>query len=230
MDEPSHVPHAAPAERRRGHRFSGVVPVEVRWNEPGGVIVKEDAQAKDVNAYGGLLYMKRYPPLGGNVELANYLSAEATHARVAAIRRSAEGAVLEVAVELLSPSETFWGMSFHLKSASVELLRLEEAIKAGGIDPSVLREFRDAVDYVRKTAWVVQESQERQLQHRGIQTVLPLLTAERIRRATQLCKDLARELDEGKVASETLGISELFRALEQVYQRLSGLSGPQEAD
>jgi hypothetical protein len=197
--------------------------VQVEWNEPGGVSVKGDAQAKDVNAYGGLLEMKTYPPVGSEVELTNYLSAATARAHVVAMRRSREGAVLGVGVELLSPSDHFWGVTFQLKRASTELLALEEAIKSGGIELGVLREFRDAVDHVRKTAWAVQEWQERQLKQRDTQTVLPLLTAERIRRATQLSKALATELDERKVTRETPGITELLQALLQVHQRLASL-------
>ncbi len=229
-DEPRADPDATQADRRRSRRFLHAVPVDVKWNEPGGASVRGDAQAKEVNAYGGLLQMKTYPPVGGEVELTNYLSAATTRARVVAIRRSKEGAVLGVGVELLSPSDHFWGVTFHVKRISAELLALEEAIKSGGIELRVLREFRDAVDYVRKTAWAVQEWQERQLKHRDMQTVLPLLTAERIRRSTQLSQALAAELDERKVTCETPGIAELFQALQQVYQRLTSLFESREAD
>src|SRR5438105_14019500 len=54
---------------------------------------------------------------------------------------------------------------------SSELVRIEQEIKSGGIDPRILEEFRDSVDYVRKTAWAVQEWQERQLQKHDPQTV-----------------------------------------------------------
>jgi hypothetical protein len=79
------------------------------------------------------------------------------------------------------------------------------------------------VDHVRKTAWAVQEWQERQLQQRDTQTVLSLLTAERIRRATQLSQALTTELDARKLTSETPRIAELLQALEQVHQRLASL-------
>jgi hypothetical protein len=55
-----------------------------------------------------------------------------------------------------------------------ELLKLEKDMKdvrSGVMDPRVLREFRDAVDYVRKTAWALQELQERQAQQRDTATV-----------------------------------------------------------
>ena len=39
-----------------------------------------------------------------------------------------------------------------------ELVKLEQLLKAGMVDPSVLKEFRKAVDDVRKTSWSVQQS------------------------------------------------------------------------
>lgn len=39
-----------------------------------------------------------------------------------------------------------------------ELVKLEQLLKAGMVDPSVLREFRKVVDEVRKTSWHVQQS------------------------------------------------------------------------
>src|SRR5258708_33323496 len=99
-------------------------------------------------------------------------------------RRSTGGHVLGVAVELLIPSDTFWGVNFRLKKTSAELVRLHHAMQSGSIDPRILREFRDAVDYVRKTAWAAEERQERQLHRPDPHPVLPPLTAERIRRPT----------------------------------------------
>jgi len=65
-------------EQRRSSRFSVVVPVEVKWQEPSGKIVKQAAQAKEVNAQGGLLEMKIYPWVGGDLELTNLLSGQTT--------------------------------------------------------------------------------------------------------------------------------------------------------
>ena len=216
-------------EQRRGSRFPVVVPVEVKWQELSGKTAKETAQAKEVNAQGGLLDMKTYPSVGSQLELTNLLSEETFRARVVGTRRSREGKVLGVAVELLIPSETFWGVNFQLKKTSAELVRVEQAMKSGSVDPRILREFRDAVDYVRKTAWAVQEWQERQLQRHDPQTVLPLLTAERIRRATQLSQAITTDLAAHEVTRETAGIEEFFRAVESLYQRVVELFKDREA-
>ena len=217
-------------EQRRGSRFRVVVPVEVKWQEPGGKIVKETAQAKEVNAQGGLLDMKIYPCVGGNMELTNLPSGQCTQARVVGTRRSKDGAFLGVAVALAVPNETFWGVNFQLRKTSAELVKIEQTIKSGGVEPRVLREFRDAVDYIRKTAWAVQEWQERQLQKHDPHTVLPLLITERIRRATQLNKAIATDLAAHEVTRQTTGMDEFFRTVESLYQSVAGLPRDREAD
>jgi len=73
---------------------------------------------------------------------------------------------------------------------------------------------------VRKTAWAVQEWQERQLRRQDPRTVLPLLTAERIRRATQLCDAITMASIANEVTFTTVGIDEFLRAVERVHQRL----------
>ena len=50
-----------------------------------------------------------------------------------------------------------------------------------------------------------------------------LLTEERVRRATQLSKALASDLDSHEVTDGTTGAVDLFRAIEGLYQRLAGL-------
>src|SRR5260370_2156130 len=193
-------------EKRRGFRFPFVVPVEAKWQEAGGKSVKEAAQAIEVNALGGLLEMKAYPSVGSQLELTNLLSGEAFRARVIGTRRSTEGRTLGVAVELLIPSETFWGVNFLLKKASADLVKLHHAMQSGNLDPRILREFRDAVDYVRKTAWAAEEWQDRQLQQRDPHTVPPPPTPERLRRAPQLTDATFDHLAAHEVISETTAI------------------------
>jgi hypothetical protein len=69
----------------------------------------------------------------------------------------------------------------------------------------------------------VQEWQERQLQKHDPQTVLPLITSERIRRATQLSLAITTDLADRQVTRETTGIRELFQAVEGLYPRVASL-------
>ena len=210
-------------KNRRSDRYPVVVPVQVKWSEPRGAGVIEFAEAKEVNMHGGLLDMRGRPAIGSVIELTNLGSAKTASVRVVSLRPSQKTPILEVGVELLTPSEAFWGVTFRLKMTIDDLLKLEKAIRSGGMDSRVLREFRDAVDFVRKTAWALQEMQERQAQQRDTGTVRSLLTEDRIRRATQLSKALASDLDSHEVTDETAGATDLFRAIEGLYQRMAEL-------
>ena len=210
-------------KNRRSDRYPVVVPVKVKWLEPRGAGVIEFAKAKQVNMHGGLLDMKGRPAIGSVIELTNLTSTKTASARVVSLRPSKKSELLGVAVELLTPSETFWGLTFRLKTSIDDLRKLEKAIRSGGMDPRVLREFRDAVDYLRTTAWALQELQERQAQQRDTATVHSLLTGERVRRATQLSRALASDLDSHEVTDGTTGAADLYRAIEGLYQRLAGL-------
>jgi len=96
-------------------------------------------------------------------------------------------------------------------------------IKSGEIDPYVLREFRDAVDHIRKTAWAVQEWKERQVLKRDTATVIPLLVTERIRRGTQLYEALATDLRSKNIHPDAAEIEELTQAIEKLREELKQL-------
>ena len=209
MDERSPGQPPVRKEKRRGSRFPVVVFVEAKWPVLGGYL-KETAQALEVSALGGLLDMKSYPSVGRELELTNLLSGQVARVRVVGTRPSKEGGAPRVAVELLTPSDTFWGLNFQLRKISAELVKIEQEIKAGGMDSRILREFRDSVDYVRKTAWAVQEWQERELQKHDPHTLLPLITSERIRRGTQLNRAITTDLETHEVTREIAGMHEFF--------------------
>jgi hypothetical protein len=170
--------------------------------------------------------MQGRPAINSVIELTNISSSKAASAQIVSLRTSNKGEVLGLAIELLTPSETFWGVTFRLKIAIDDLMKLEKDMKdirSGIMDPRVLREFRDAVDYVRKTAWALQELQERKAQQRDTATVRSLLTDERVRRAVQLSKALTSDLDTREVTDATPGVAELFRAIQELHPRLAAL-------
>jgi len=223
MAQPIANQPSSTAGKRRSRRFPFISPVEATWQEANGKIFRGAGQATEVNAQGGLLEMKTYPAVGTEIELTNLASHETSQARVVGVRRSSEGRLLGVAVELFVPSETFWGTNLQLKKTCADLVRLEYEMRSGPFEPRILSEFRDAVDNVRKTAWAVQEWQERQSRQQDPLTVLPLLTAEGIRRATQLCDAITTGLAAHEVARETVGIHEFFQAVVRVHQSLIAL-------
>ncbi len=213
-------------ERRRSDRYPLVIPIHLKWPGPGGEARSAHAHAREANLQGGLLEFmdaEKHPSEGTEVELTNLVSGHKARARVSATRRSSRDAPLGVAVELLVPTEEFWGLTFLLRRTTGELLKLEHGIKSGEIDAYVLREFRDAVDHIRKTAWAVQEWQERQVLRRDTATVIPLLVTERMRRGTQLYKALTDDLKNHTMRPEAAEIEELIHAIEQLRAELKQL-------
>ena len=214
----------AAATKRRSRRFPFQSIVEATWQEPNGKLFREEAKATEVNAHGGLLEMKNYPAVGTQIELTNLITRESAYARIIGARRSPEGRLIGVAVELTVPSETFWGSNFQLKKICADLVRVEYDMRSGPVDERVLREFRDAIDHVRKTAWAVQEWQARQSQHADPQSVISLVVAERLRRATQLLDSITADVAAHQVSRTTVGIEEFLKSLQKLGESLRALS------
>ncbi len=122
-------------------------------------------------------------------------------------------------------SETGSGsIGARLQAATANLVELEILVKQGELDPRVLQEFRDSVDQVRSTAWAVQ--QWIGLQDNGDPySLIPIIAEQRVRRATQLARDLAMDLDSVDVGLETPGIKQLYEAVSRLQERLSVICG-----
>jgi hypothetical protein len=106
------------------------------------------------------------------------------------------------------------------QNATSEIFELEKLLKSGNIEPRVLNEFRDAVDQIRGTAWAVQ--QWIGLQESGDPyELMPALSAQRVRRATQLSKDLTIDLESVEIGFETPGLKELSQAVDALHERLA---------
>lgn len=213
----------AKVERRRSLRFAVAVPLETSWCGPDGKAVKADAIARQVNMRGGSLEMANYPEVGSRITLTNFLSAETAEARVLATPSSREGVSQGIVVELVVPSDKFWGVSIQVKKTVIELHSLEQSLLAEGIDLRLLGEFRDAAEFVRTVSTAVSGLRERQLQGRDDNDLVGLLTADRIHRATNLCLEVISDLDAGRVDHDTKGVDELYRSFEQACDRLKQL-------
>jgi hypothetical protein len=208
------------AERRRGQRFVVAVPLEASWCGPDGKAQKAEAIARQVNINGGFLEMASYPEVGSRITLTNFMSAATAEARVLATPSSREGVSQGIIVELVAPTESFWGVSLQVKKAVLELLTLEKALLAEGIDPRLLGEYREAVEFVRHASSVVQRLRERQLQDVEDDDVHALATADRVRRANSLCREVITDLDSGKMNGHTKGLDDLRKSLELASERL----------
>lgn len=51
-------------------------------------------------------------------------------------------------------------VSSQVQRVTMELMKLERMLQAGLVEKAVLIEFREAVDQIRKTSWIVQQSME----------------------------------------------------------------------
>jgi hypothetical protein len=111
-------------------------------------------------------------------------------------------------------------ISSRLQAATSELQELEQLVQSGELDSRVLNDFRNAVDHIRGTTWAVQQWVG--LKESGDPyAVLPKLSAERVRRATQLTNDLVLDLQSGDVGIETEGLVELLTAVDDLHRRLA---------
>lgn len=112
----------------------------------------------------------------------------------------------------------------RLETATAELQHLEELVKSGDLDSRVLSEFRNSVDHIRSTTWAVQKWLGLNEQSGGDPfAVLPIMSAERVKRATQITNDLCLDLQTVDIGIDTPGIADLFNAVDDLRRRLATL-------
>ncbi len=104
--------------------------------------------------------------MGSRITLANFLSAQTAEARVLAAPHAREGVANGIVIELIVPNESFWGVDLQVNKTIVELQNLEKALQCEDIDLRLVKEYRDAVDYIRTAAGTLQ--QLRECQFRGV--------------------------------------------------------------
>jgi hypothetical protein len=223
-------PDGSKVERRKSSRFPVAIPIEATWRSSDGVPMIVQGIAKQVNGNGGFLEMAVYPDVGSRISLTNFLSGETAEARVLATPSSREGVSHGIITELITPSDSFWGVNLQVKKTSVELQKLEKSLQSEGIDFRMLNEFRDTVDAIRTTALAVQQLREIQLRGRDDAEIVSMLASERVRRATNLCHELAADIDTGKINRETKEVDDLYDALEQACDRLRHLLKARQPD
>jgi hypothetical protein len=217
-------------ERRKSRRFPVVVPIEVSWRGADGMAVKQDAVARQVNANGGFLKMSVYPELGSRVALTNFVSAQTAEARVIAAPHAREGVANGIIVELIVPNESFWGVDLQVKKTIVELQNLEKALQCEDMDLRLVKEYRDAVDYIRTAAGTLEQLRECQFRRMDDNELLSTLATDRVRRTIDLCLEVVADLDAGRVKNASKEVDELYRALGYVQEHLRTNRGVHATD
>jgi hypothetical protein len=217
-------------ERRKSRRFPVVVPIEVSWRGADGMAVKQDAVARQVNANGGFVKMSAYPELGSRVMLTNFVSAKTADARVIAAPHAREGVANGVIVEFIAPNESFWGVDLQVKKTIVELQNLEKALQCEDMDLGLVKEYRDAVDYIRTAAGTLEQLREHQFRRMDNTELLSTLAADRVRRTIALCLEVVADLDAGRLKNASEDVGELYQKLGHVHEHLRTRSSVHAAE
>jgi hypothetical protein len=109
-----------------------------------------------------------------------------------------------------------------LRSLNVKLRSLDRAFKSStSLDESALREFREALDNVRLTAWTVNELLTAHRTPIKPQAVIWFLTAERLRRFSQMARDLSEDLEQRSTSWQAQAIRDLENSLTLLGARLT---------
>jgi hypothetical protein len=191
----------------------------VSWRGPDGRALKEDAVARQVNDKGGFLKMSKYPALGTRVTLANFLSAQTAEARVLAAPDSRPGVASGIVVELIAPSETFWGVDLQVNKTIVELQNLEKALKGEEIDLRLVREYRDAMDHISSITETLRRLRTSKPHGSDDRELLSAVAADRIRRATNVCQDVIADLEAGRIRQDSASVEQLAGAIQQLLKQ-----------
>ena len=112
-------------------------------------------------------------------------------------------------------------LTARLQSATTNLAEIEQLVKSGDVDPRVLEEFRNSVDLIRGTAWAVQQWVDLKEHSGDPYSLIPALAAQRVKRMTQLAKDLTMDLECVEIGLDTPGLKELYDAVTRLHECLS---------
>jgi hypothetical protein len=207
-------------ERRKSRRLPVTVPVEVSWRGPDGLALKEEATARQVNENGAFLKMATYPEVGMRVTLANFLSAQTAEARVLAAPNTRSGVASGIVVELVVPSDVFWGIDLQVNKTVVELQNLENALKAQDVDLRLVREYRSAIDNICGLMDTLRQHRVSTASASDDQDTLRDLAEDRVRRSNQLCADVIADIDAGRIPDNAASVQELNETVQILQQRM----------
>jgi hypothetical protein len=112
------------------------------------------------------------------------------------------------------------GMSQGIMRAIGELTEMEQNLVKARIDPRLIAQLHDAVEHVRQTAWTVQQWVDLNTSGGDPFDVLPQLEAERMHMLRKLAHNVTADIDAEGINHYTLGISDLYETVDQLYRRL----------
>jgi len=115
-------------------------------------------------------------------------------------------------------------ISTRLEEMTFEFHDLEADLRnSRELDARSLQAFRQSLDDLRMTAWTVNELMTARTTEKDPEVVLGFLAAERIRRFSQMARQLSTEVDHKGFTWESSGIQSLSDSLNLLQARLSKL-------
>jgi hypothetical protein len=115
--------------------------------------------------------------------------------------------------------------STRLRELTSELRALDQNLKANAAASGTsLREFRQALDNIRLTAWTVSELQNAKQTRKDPEAVTSFLTAERLRRFRQMVNDLCTDLEHDGNTWPAESVDDLQDSVNELRERLGLLA------
>jgi hypothetical protein len=114
-------------------------------------------------------------------------------------------------------------LSSRLKKTNDELKNLQNSVKTGMINVKVLMDFRSASERARQASAAVQQWLDAQGKGNDPYQLMSQVMSQRVEMATQLVKDVTRDLETLDVDFDTPGLPELNKAVQTLAERLRKL-------
>jgi hypothetical protein len=116
-----------------------------------------------------------------------------------------------------SPEE----VTSRLRTETEELLELASLLEHGRVDAAALRQFRQALAYVRSTSWILQQWLELERRPGERLPLLKLLNTERLGIGTNVCNELAAFIASTKIQLDPNLVQQFIAAVQQLFLLVS---------
>ena len=114
-------------------------------------------------------------------------------------------------------------LSSRLRKTNDELKDLQDSVKTGMIDVKVLMDFRAATERARQAGAAVEQWLESQGKGNDPYHLMPQVMRQRVEMASQLVRDVTRDLETFDVDFDTPGLPKLNEAVQTLAERLKTL-------
>ncbi len=159
-----------------------------------------------------------HPEMGMGIEFVQFIS-DGDEERFKKFLATVESLQAAAPPALRKPDAAF--IAAQMAKAADNLRDIEDLLLCTDVDPSVLQDFREALGHVRTTAWAVQRYLETKARQDDTVPVLTYLNQERVRVATQLCRNLTADVTATAPEHLQPAFEELLTAVELLFTELS---------